>query len=141
MSPVPTTASLMSELSGRSHELGHAKREIQGLPPVEARIAEGLAAVELLLEHRLRAAEALRHVLARELEVNASRPRSDCAVSGEESRSSSMIESKFRVFVPLAVRTGLACIGSHAQTTGISVLRTASSSGGSESAPAPPPCA
>ena len=40
--------------------------------------------VELLLEHRLGAAEALGHVLAGDLEVDASGPGADLAVRGEE---------------------------------------------------------
>ena len=68
-----------------SHQLGDPEREIERLPRVQTRIAERLVAVvELLLEHRLGAAEALGHVLARELEVHPSGPRADLAVRGEE---------------------------------------------------------
>src|SRR5439155_15082133 len=69
----------------RAHQLGDAESQIERLARVQARVAERLVAVvELRLEHLLAAAEALRHVLARELEVDAARPGARGAVGGEE---------------------------------------------------------
>src|SRR5438093_841128 len=87
ISPVPTTASERTdiELLCRTHELGDAKREIERLPRVQPRIAERhVAGIELRLLHVLGAAETLGDVVARELEVNAARPRPGLPMRGEE---------------------------------------------------------
>src|SRR6185436_20195780 len=68
-----------------THQLGHAKCEVERLPGVEARVAEGLVASrQLFLEHGSRAAQALRHVLAGELEVDAAGPDGLFTTHGEE---------------------------------------------------------
>ena len=68
-----------------SHQLGHAKCEVERLPCVEARVAEALVAGrQLFLEHGGRAAQALGHVLAGELEVDAAGPDVLFATDGEE---------------------------------------------------------
>jgi hypothetical protein len=85
---VPTTASARGRQRPggcraitRPHQLGDAEGEVERLAGVEARVAERLVAVvELLLEHLLGAAEALGHVLARDLEVDAAGPGADLAM-------------------------------------------------------------
>ena len=132
MRPVPTTASRMAAVSDRSHELGHAEREVERLTPVQARIAERLVpVVELLLEHRLGPP---RHSVTSSPVNSRWTPPGHVPTSRCEEKnpcSSSMIASKWRVFRPLAVRTRFPCIGSHAHTTGIADSRTARRSGGS----------
>ena len=61
---------------GRAHELGEAEGEVERLARVQPRIAERhVPRGKLLLEDGFGAAEALGHVLARELEVDAAPAR------------------------------------------------------------------
>ena len=70
---------------GRAHELGEAEGEVERLARVQPRIAERhVAGGKLFLEDGFGAAEALGHVLARELEVDAPRPDPLGAARGEE---------------------------------------------------------
>src|SRR5581483_9570957 len=58
-----------------AHHLGQAKREVERLAGIQARVEERLVAGrELLLEHVVCSAEAFRDVLARELEMDAAGP-------------------------------------------------------------------
>src|SRR5262245_52375075 len=95
MRPVPTTARRPTLTRASSphrprgscgpHQLGDAEREVERLPRVEPGVAERLVpVVELVLRDRLGAAEALRHVLPGDLEVDAARPAPDLAVRLEE---------------------------------------------------------
>ena len=54
------------------HEFGHAERKVERLPPVEARVADGLVAVvEMLVEDLVRATKTLGDVVAGELHEGA----------------------------------------------------------------------
>src|SRR5579862_396329 len=69
----------------RAHELREAKREVERLPSVQARIEQRLVPRrEVFFEHVVGSAEALRDVLAGELEVDASRPHADLPARSEE---------------------------------------------------------
>src|SRR5689334_22020043 len=83
--PVPTTASRRTATLGGAHQLGHAEREVERLACVQSRVAERhVAGIELRLLHILGTAEALGHVVARELEMDAAGPRPGLPVRGEE---------------------------------------------------------
>src|SRR3954454_20734733 len=82
---VPMTVIFRSMAGLPSHQLGDPEREVERLTCVQARVTERFVPrVELLLEHGLGAAEALRHVLAGDLEMDASGPCADLAMGGEE---------------------------------------------------------
>src|SRR3954454_10217258 len=82
---VPMTVIFRSMAGLPSHQLGDPEREVERLTCVQARVTERFVArVELLFEHGLGAAEALGHVLAGDLEVDASGPGADLAMGGEE---------------------------------------------------------
>src|SRR5581483_11584685 len=90
--PVPTTARRRMDTSelgsggpAAVHQLGDAEGEVERLARVQAWVAERpVAVVELLLQHRFGAAEALGDGFARELEVHAAGPDADPAARLEE---------------------------------------------------------
>src|SRR5687768_12375616 len=94
ISPVPTIATRRSGTSRvagvagdarPAHELGDAEGEVERLPRVQPWVAERhVARAQLLLEDGLGAAEALGHVLAGELQMNAPGPHALAAAGGEE---------------------------------------------------------
>src|SRR5438876_9114566 len=72
--------------SRRPHQLGHAEGEVERLARIQTRVTERhVARVELRLLYILRAAEALRDVVPRELEMDAARPRAGLPMRREES--------------------------------------------------------
>ena len=127
--PVPTMASRRTPVprnaSCAAHQLGEAERQVERLARVQARVAERLVAgaSSSLLEHRLGAAEALGHVLAGELEVDAAGPGALSRQAAKKPSISAMIVVEAARLVPAAVRKTFACIGSQTQTTGCSASR------------------
>src|SRR5260221_11271939 len=68
-----------------AHQLGDVERQVEALPRVEARVAKrGVRVVELRFGEIVAAAEALRDVVAGDLEVHAAWPRPLSVVDGEE---------------------------------------------------------
>src|SRR3954465_1755518 len=85
ISPVPMTVIFRSMSGLPSHQLGDPEREVERLTCVQARVTERFVArVELLFETGFGAPAALSHVLARDLEMDASGPGADFTMGGEE---------------------------------------------------------